>query len=303
MEDALSTHSLSSLEVEKTHVKNVAASGGAVDLAAGFLAGMLSAMLFYPLELVEARMQVGFADTQHSKGLKVNDIKHLGLISLAKLVYERDGLAGFVKGFVPSVLGQAINWGVYFSVFELCRSHPPSLGGDLYAGVLAGVVCNVLLTPFWVLKIRLIANPRYNNDMVYATSLILKEESASALWQGLSVGMFGVTEGAIQFLVYEQMKADMVARGATSAAGFFLLGAFSKTLAVLLTYPYQSVGNRFRAESFSSVSDCMKKIMQAEGIAGFYKGMSACLARSVPPSGFMFLLVELFRSVLVHLVL
>jgi hypothetical protein len=112
---------------------------------------------------------------------------------------------------------------------------------------------------------------------------IAANEGPRGLWRGTSLALFGVTNGAIQFMAYEKMKDWAFARRraqyaqtgrawtvnddrlvsrpgghASSAANFAtqsntaysIMSSISKLGALALTYPYQVVRSRIQASPF-----------------------------------------------------
>lgn len=125
-----------------------------------------------------------------------------------------------------------------------------------------------------------------------------RDEGPKGFYRGLIPSLFGVTHGAIQFMVYEQLKIWRMSKlmGQTvmeatknTATGsgpkayaelsnwdYLTLSATSKILAGSITYPYQVLRARLQVydakAKYSGVRDVTKKIWGAEGLAGFYKG-------------------------------
>lgn len=80
----------------------------------------------------------------------------------------------------------------------------------------AGILTLVLTNPIWVVKTRLClqysdvssnsANLKNYHGMIDALTKIYKQEGLRGLYRGFVPGMFGVSHGALQFMVYEEMK-------------------------------------------------------------------------------------------------
>ena len=78
---------------------------------------------------------------------------------------------------------------------------------------------------------------------------IARTEGVAALWAGALPSLVLVTNPAIQFMIYEMLKrrvqrwqnTDKV-KGSTA----LLLGAISKSLSTVLTYPLQVVQSKLR---------------------------------------------------------
>lgn len=78
---------------------------------------------------------------------------------------------------------------------------------------------------------------------------IKNEEGLSALWSGTLASLILVSNPAIQFMIYEAVKRqlDILYPGKQFGAGaYFLIGAFSKAVATVLTYPIQLLQAKLR---------------------------------------------------------
>ena len=59
---------------------------------------------------------------------------------------------------------------------------------------------------------------------------------------GLLPSLFGVSQGALQFMIYEDLKHTLRARALDSDATIFAAALGSKVASVAATYPYQVCG-------------------------------------------------------------
>jgi len=147
----------------------------------------------------------------------------------------------------------------------------------------------------------------------------------TGLWLGIKPSMVLTVNPAITYGVYERLKSILLlARAASGAADrltpgmSFLLGAFSKTLATIVTYPYIMAKVRIQARTSDpdveevevlpgSSSRSVKarrtgalglliKILNTEGFAGWYQGMSAQIIKAVLSQALLFVSKEQFES-------
>lgn len=186
--------------------------------------------------------------------------------------------------------------------------------------------------------------------MIDAVRKIHKSEGFAGLYKGLIPSLILVSNPAIQFVVYEQMihlfqrirKANIITAAAatavTAAAAaadgeddatpkpstslpktasirlssfeYFLLGAFGKAVATVITYPYQVIKSREqanRSKTHISTTALIMDMWKNEGIGSFFKGMNAKMTQTVLNSAFMFAvyekLVRLFLKLLKAFVL
>ena len=123
---------------------------------------------------------------------------------------------------------------------------------------------------------------------------IWRNEGIRGFYSGLTPSLIGISHGAVQFMLYEEMKkwrirqkrgrADphLVTLPTSPLADFqnnsewILASTLSKTMALMVTYPYQVIRSRLQAHdaknTYTSARDVIKKTFKAERLHGFYKG-------------------------------
>jgi solute carrier family 25 (peroxisomal adenine nucleotide transporter), member 17 len=143
---------------------------------------------------------------------------------------------------------------------------------------------------------------------------IVREEGVTGLWLGIKPGLVLTVNPAITYGVYERVKSvillaqEKAATVSSSASGKltpganFLIGALSKTLATVVTYPYimakvriQTRGSDAQASEDGRQSlpphpadhhekskhlgavGLLKKVYRAEGLMGWYQVSVSCL--------------------------
>lgn len=85
---------------------------------------------------------------------------------------------------------------------------------------------------------------------------IWKTEGLQALWSGTLPSLLLVINPALQFMTYESIKRRLKLRYGDkdiSAFVYFLVGAVSKTVATVLTYPLQIVQTKLRVSEINSL--------------------------------------------------
>lgn len=65
-----------------------------------------------------------------------------------------------------------------------------------------------------------------------------------ALWKGMLASLILVSNPIIQFVAYEWLKKKLGQGKQLSSAAIFLIGAISKILATICTYPYTLLRTR-----------------------------------------------------------
>jgi len=134
--------------------------------------------------------------------------------------------------------------------------------------------------------------------MLDGTRQILRSEGLAGFYRGLVPSLFGVSNGALQFMAYEKLKIyrSQSTHGTLSAADFLVLSGLAKVFAGSTTYPYQVVRARLQMydadSTYKSARDVVAQVWKREGLAGFYKGLGPNLLRVMPSTWVTFLVYE-----------
>lgn len=150
----------------------------------------------------------------------------------------------------------------------------------------------------------------------HAVSSMLRREGPRAFYRGFSASLWGTSEAAIHFMLYEKLKKLQVNRlplnagqnGQDCSHGlsplqYVLTAATSKLFASVATYPHERVRVLMReipkagcAPKYRSMVQSLRLITKEEGFVGLYRGMGCHLARTVPSTAIMFLSYELITK-------
>jgi len=280
-------------------------------LVAGVGGGLVSTLMLHPLDLLKIRFAVH--DGQKSN-LRPS---YSGLKSAVQQIVGESGLRGLYAGITPNLVGAGSAWGFYFYFYNALKSYAQQgnsssqlpASSHLLAASSAGVLTLTMTNPVWVVKTRLclqqtgssIASPAYKG-LSDALVKIWRAEGLAGLYAGFIPGLAGVSHGAVQFCVYEEMKNmynNSLNQPINSKLGtreYLTFAALSKLVAALATYPYQVVRARLQDslshQKYQGATDCVTKIYRLEGYRGFYKGLSPNLLRVVPATMITFLVYE-----------
>lgn len=246
---------------------------------------------------------------------------------LARRIMEQDGIGGFFRGLSPTLIGIIPSRSAYFYAYQRCKHalgpYIPegSPGNALISGFLAGVCGNTLTNPIWMVRTRMqILADQAAGQRVYAgygdaIATIFKEEGIAGFYKGICASYWGCTEGAMQFILYEQFKTRLLTRknnhrasqglpptDQLSSTTYFCSAAAAKLIAAIATYPHEVARTRLREQSragvfkYSGMWQTLRIIAQEEGRQGLYSGMGVHLMKVVPNSAMMFLTYEIVRS-------
>lgn len=186
---------------------------------------------------------------------------------------------------------------VYFYSFHALRKTFSSKTAlqDLMFGIIAGSI-NVLLTsPLWVVNTRMKLQKNLYTSITGGLFDIFNREGVRGLWSGTIPSLLLVSNPAIQFMVYESMKRNLLKKGSFDTYTAFIVGALAKAVATTLTYPLQLVQARLRAGT--SLKPLVKQV-KANPLT-LFRGLEAKLLQTVLTAALMFTIYErLVRVVL-----
>lgn len=293
---------------------------------AGGLAGSLSATVTCPIEVVKTHLQA-------SRGGSEVALAARGPLDVARKIAQAEGLRGFFRGLLPTLIGILPARATYFWAYTTTKTAMAERFGDENAGVhmvsaaAAGVTSNTLTNPIWLMKSRVqlqagatSSSPRLYRGYGDAIVRIFREEGIGGFFKGLSASYWGVTEGALHFVVYERIKRRMIddnrrriangdflkKRGTTpdpehlSSIQYISAAALAKLFASVSTYPHEVVRLRMREQpqfigavpKYRGMIQSLRLIAKEEGRKGLYAGMGTHLARVVPNAALMFYTFE-----------
>ena len=224
------------------------------------------------------------------------------------------------------------------------------MGLSLMASTLTGIINVFLTTPLWngtrrimesdaqpskpiayvdqQKQVEISAQPLKYEPMPNLWEMmhqIAKDEGILQLWHGTISSLLLVSNPAIQYFLYEQIRVWVLGiknrRG--SAAGVsslqltameaFVFGALSKTVATVVTYPLQlgqvlirlrknevkeleeahhPNNNDMKLEQYNGMTDCLYQQYTLGGFSSLFQGMSSKLVQTVGQASFIFVTYE-----------
>lgn len=172
------------------------------------------------------------------------------------------------RGLRPVLTSLCASGFVYFYTFHGLRAvfsdgtQKHSAVKDLALGALAGAINVVTTTPFWVVNTRMKMQgvklrqgddslrryPKYEG-IFDGLQKIISQEGAATLWSGTLPSLVLVSNPAIQFMIYEALKRRvqrLLGSDVLNAGTIFALGACSKSISTVITYPLQLIQSKSR---------------------------------------------------------
>ena len=168
--------------------------------------------------------------------------------------------------------------------------------------ILLGGFTALCTNPIWVIKTRMLStsskHPRAYRSVADGARDIFRSEGLRGFYHGLLPSLFGISHGALQFMIYEKLKISRRKRlqGDLSSSDFLILSGLAKVFAGSVTYPYQVIRARLQMydsrKMYDGAKDVIIKVWREEGMKGFYKGLAPNLLRVLPSTWVTFLVYE-----------
>ncbi|OBA18693.1 uncharacterized protein OGAPODRAFT_15348 [Ogataea polymorpha] len=162
----------------------------------------------------------------------------------------------------------------------------------------AGWTTSFFTNPIWVIKTRMISTSRTTPgayiSIVDGFRQIYRHEGIFGFYRGLSPALLSVSQGALQFSIYDTVKNHILTTSShMSAAQYLCASAVSKMVSTIVFYPLQVIRSRLQINRgrYGLVS-AATEVFEREGFFGFYKGLFANLIRVVPATCVTFAVYE-----------
>eukprot|EP00286_Rhodomonas_abbreviata_P024626 CAMPEP_0181296580 /NCGR_PEP_ID=MMETSP1101-20121128/4781_1 /TAXON_ID=46948 /ORGANISM="Rhodomonas abbreviata, Strain Caron Lab Isolate" /LENGTH=495 /DNA_ID=CAMNT_0023401457 /DNA_START=46 /DNA_END=1533 /DNA_ORIENTATION=+ len=288
----LPTMRLPEFELPKLQLK--VSPQGLCNLLAGGVAGAVASAITCPLEVVKTQLQ--------SRSLSMVG---LGPIGVAQKIVADQGIKGLYRGLSPTIVGIIPTRSLYFWSYSASKTAlEPAMGDSpvthMVAAVAAGGLSNTVTCPLWVTKTRMQLE---GSNFPTTVRNLFKTQGIGGFYRGLLPSYWGLSEGAIQFLLYEKLKRGMQKQkedgvgkpGELSTVQYLVAAGASKAVASALTYPHEVVRTRMREAASSRYQGFFQSIAliaKEEGKRGLYGGLGPHLMRVVPNTAIMFLSFE-----------
>lgn len=252
---------------------------------AGSVGGAAAMAVTYPLEQVRTLQQAD-ANVEEIVKARGPGVLYQGCASVIETVAVSNFLYFYTAQYLRKILERS--------------SLSPTLK-SLVGSTLAGSANVVLTEPLW--KANTILKTGKSDNSNNLCSVLISEarkHGLLSLWAGTGVSLWLVSNPVIQFSVYEYLKRLVLKRKKfVSAMHAFLLGALSKAIATLLTYPLQVAQTRLRMEKGRRTMRAVLIALHADrGIGGLFQGCRAKLAQTVLTAAFMFAFYERILALL-----
>eukprot|EP01119_Soliformovum_irregulare_P019390 TRINITY_DN6123_c0_g1_i5.p1 TRINITY_DN6123_c0_g1~~TRINITY_DN6123_c0_g1_i5.p1 ORF type:complete len:249 (+),score=45.70 TRINITY_DN6123_c0_g1_i5:51-797(+) len=203
------------------------------------------------------------------------------------------------------LFGVALVGGIYYYFYQTFRNIANDVlhgkigdGANILIASSAGALTALLNNPVWIVNTRLMLEQKKSESKrtstLDAAKKIFQEEGIAGFWAGIIPALILVSNPTIQYVVFERLKRNLSRGRSLTPNMVFLLGAISKAIATVATYPYLVIKTRLQAksDSYNGTWHALTEMLQTEGISGFYKGISSKILQSVLNAALMFMLQD-----------
>ena len=250
------------------------------------------------------------------KQLNDKDYRKLNIHQYFKLMYTKEGIAGFFKGSLINLFRVSYFAGLEFFFYELFKAtlyhNTPkadmTLDQKLVSGALTGVVASTLTYPLDLLRTYAALDHgtkhRYMTVMAFK---IVRTDGLQGLYRGWAVSMAGIIPlvgikmSSFDWMLHNLMAKPIDKRSYNYMAHCVAFGSISGCISVSLVYPLNVLRHKLQLNhhhsdhNYSNFKDAFRQTYQTNGIRGFYIGLTASLAKMTPMTGLLFLSNELMK--------
>ncbi|XP_036952816.1 calcium-binding mitochondrial carrier protein SCaMC-3-like isoform X1 [Acanthopagrus latus] len=164
---------------------------------------------------------------------------------------------------------------------------------QLMAGAMAGSVSRTGTAPLDRLKVfrQVHGSSDFKGNVQSGFRYMVNEGGLQSLWRGNGINVLKIApETAIKFTAYEQIKTVM--RGSNErnlrVHERFVAGSLAGATAQTAIYPMEVLKTRLtlrKTGQYSGIADCVRQMLQREGVPAFYKGYLPNMLSIVPYAG------------------
>lgn len=274
----------------------------ASNFIAGSLAGVSSAILLQPFDVLKTSILVNSANS--------------GVARSIALVYNEYGISGFWRGVSPGICRAIIGGGMNFYTLEYFRKYFKSsdslmdqISNDSKAAATSRFLTILVLSPLTVVKVRMEAmGSNQYRSIVHGLQTIAREEGVKGLYKGLLPNIIrDIPFSALAFSFYSQyQKALSDSPDQPNIVVKFLSGVMAGFSATVITHPFDVVKTRLQyahlnkdpSLQYSGTLQGISSIWRSEGLVGFTRGLSIRLIEKSISYGLVWSLYESYKRIL-----
>ncbi|CAO3597899.1 unnamed protein product [Absidia cylindrospora] len=266
---------------------------------AGSAGAMFALALVYPLDIIKTRIQVQ-TKGDGSDGKDQQEHYDSAWDGICQIV-AKDGFSGLYAGLGSSLPVRHQRTSRIFTATHC-------FGINTMSNTTTTVVVHYRRA--WNLTTRQQTLPAEERQGVFETcQTIVKEEGVAGLWRGIRPSLVLCINPSITYGSFEKIKQlvlKLLRTSVLSSGAAFGVGALSKTLATVITYPYIMAKVRMqwkpskemagKVQAYKGALDVLARVMKQEGFFGWYRGMSTQISKAVLSQALLFMMKDIFTN-------
>ncbi|KAF4587565.1 hypothetical protein GQ602_004258 [Ophiocordyceps camponoti-floridani] len=260
---------------------------------AGAAGAVLANLLAYPLDIVKTRLQVQVGQGD-ANSVADNEVHYTSTWNAISRIVASTNFAYFYWYTVVRSL--------YLNSCPARRSSPP-MSVELALGAVAGALAQLFTIPVAVVTTRQQTASRHERKSLLDTAHEVVEgpDGILGLWRGLKASLILVVNPAITYGAYERLRTVFFhGKPNLSPWEAFLLGAFSKAIATVVTQPLivakvslQSKPPPARkGRPFRNFVEVLTFVAEREGLLALFKGIGPQIAKGLLVQGILMMTKE-----------
>lgn len=270
-----------------------------VQATAGAGGGVFASVVLQPIEVAKTRIQTGQAGDASTMDATLKILREEGVAALYRGLAAKSWEAGS-KNFV------------YFYIYEAMsratlRHRQIGTALNLLLGYIAGVATTTTTMPLEVLSTRLQASTQSGVTFMGMLRHILQTEGLVGLYKGFLFNVALCVNPAIQNTTFDQMKAAMIR---TASGGdpkvrvhltplqAFMLGAASKALATVVTYPLVRIKTILQAGEEAEPGK-HQQVSLLRKFCELYRGLGSALLKTILQAALLYMMKDQIASFVV----
>lgn len=260
-----------------------------VEALTGSTSSVIANAIVYPLDVMTTRVQV-------------KNAQKLNKLEMLKTMIKTKGILGIYAGMDVALIQTFWSSFLYFYIYswikkayyKYAKNKTASIAMELLQGALAGAISRAITTPISVITTRLQASDKPTDDLKTVAESIYRAEGVFGFWRGFGATLILTSNPAITYGFYEKIKKSLPLPSTPTQS--FFIGAFTKSLATIVTYPYILTKTRLQAGKDLGIIDCLSTIHKESGVLGYFNGVNEQLSKSVLSQAILFALRDYLTS-------
>ena len=198
------------------------------------------------------------------------------------------------KGLTPFTSQMFVKYFLRFTTFETFKSKNDNFFRNFSAGIGAGFIESIFITPFELIKTNL--QTTNNKNPLLVTKNLYYDKGIKGIYRGFeSTCIRQSTNQAFNFSIYYKLRS-LYMKNDSKPDIFKIISfsLFSSSIGPLITSPIDVIKTRFMNPKYTykNIGEAFKDILRDEGVSAFYKGISFRLIRVCGGQAITFCVIE-----------